>query len=127
MASNGMTPPTASEPFRQAVLNDEFYAAHWLRRELAYRKQYEGFNIFHYDSIRKFNSISTDEAIVSFLRGRGSPGEGYDALLLNEPRDIGVRPDHVFEDSGRSKYFLYLRRSNPPSLRPEAADGGALP
>ena len=97
------------EAMRAAILNDESYASFWLRRELSGRRSGEGFRVLLYHHKPRFNSIPRREAIARFRGESILAKDQIDALLLNAPIDIGVRPNRVFGDQTGYKLYLYLQ------------------
>lgn len=112
MASNDLVLQSHCRPFRLAVLNDELYTAHWFQRELAHRKDTEGFYITIHDDVKKFNAKPTSTVIAEFVAGRHGRAGGYDALILDKPRNVGVEPDQVFQSINSNSIYIYLKHIN---------------
>jgi len=117
MSGNGFPPRSAAEPMRDAVLNDELYAAHWARRELSGRSDADGFDVTLYDDAPHFDSVRTQDAIDEFERGESIPSRGYDALLLRGRRLSDRQPDEVFAGGQEPPLYLYLRATREATLR----------
>ncbi|MGE3808243.1 MAG: ArnT family glycosyltransferase [Gemmataceae bacterium] len=97
------------QPFRNAVLNDELYELHWLRRELGGREKGTGYIVDFHDARELFNSRPTNEVFADFVHGLENPTEGYDYLLSRQPLP-GREADVVFAGQPGPKLYLYQRR-----------------
>lgn len=102
-------PPVAGEPMRRAVLNDELYDVHWMRRELGIREAGEGFQVTRYYATPRFDLPLTDEVIAEFREGLKDPRRGYEVLLLNRNADLGVEPTTQFKGGTGPRLYLYYR------------------
>lgn len=109
MRSNGFHGEYPEQPMRSTILNDEAYAAFWLRRELSGRQPGEGFRVVLYHDDPRFNSVPTSEALARFLDPSTPPDQRLDALLLNRTLDLGVPPARIFHVGDGPRLYLYLR------------------
>jgi 4-amino-4-deoxy-L-arabinose transferase-like glycosyltransferase len=112
-ASNDFRVDSPTQPMRSAVLGDEYFVVHWLRRELSGRREGEGYVVTRYDRDPRFNSIPRDQAIAEFLKGLKDPAAGYDFFLSNVMLDGPVQPEVVFRDRPGFRLYLYVRPRSP--------------
>jgi hypothetical protein len=110
MESNGFRGTFDTEPMRLAVLNDEFYVAHWARRELSGDTS-GGFNITLYADAPQYNTLLTRDAVARFVEGLTDPHTGFDLLLLNRDIQLPVKPVVVFTGNPGRTIYAYLRRA----------------
>jgi hypothetical protein len=81
-ATNGVRITTAAgEPFRDAVLNDELFAAYWCSRERLLGQA--GYHIVPYHDGARFQGRRTDVVLRGFIEGLHDPARGFDVLVTS--------------------------------------------